>query len=196
MGEFRDQQQQRASSHPTHSLEKVISDSHLLHSNKLGKKKKKNNNLVFLRRLSPGERTENKVSFICNNNIKKNYCPLEVDFFFAFFFFFSKKKGKKVSLRISVRWPARGGARDAKTPSGGEAQELQRHLADRRPMGAPEKNHRFPPKPANPRQAKPARPSVRSPGSIVSYARKSIRWLLLPVQIGPLLLLFSSQRIS
>lgn len=59
---------------------------------------KKERKVGFLRRLSEGERTENKVSFICNNNIKKNYCPLKVLFFFFFTFFllfFFKKKGRK-----------------------------------------------------------------------------------------------------
>lgn len=74
-------------------------------------------------------RKEQSVILCNNNNNKKNYCPL------------SRKKGKKVSLRISVRWPAEAAGvsvkvRDANT-HWRRAWELQQHLADRGPMGAP-----------------------------------------------------------
>lgn len=86
------------------------------------------------------ERKEQSV-ILCNNNIKKNYRPL------------SRKKSKKVSLRISVRWPAEAAGvsvkvRDAKHP----LEESQRSAE-------------APCWPAD------QGPNVRTLASIVSYAR-------------------------
>lgn len=59
------------------------------------------------------ERKEQSI-ILCNNNNKKNYRPL------------SRKKGKKVSLRISVRWPAEAAGVSVNT-HWRRAWELQQH---------------------------------------------------------------------
>lgn len=97
------------------------------------------------------ERKEQSV-ILCNNNIKKNYCPPS-----------SKKREESVAAHF-CQVARRGGrrlseVRDANT-HWRRAWELQQHLADRGTRGRTET------------------PSVRSPGSIVSYARsRSVRFL-------------------
>lgn len=83
--------QQRSPSHPTHSVE-VILDFSVFFSFSSNTFSVSFKTFFFLQ-----ERKRTKchsLFFFLNNNDKKNYCPL------------SRKKGKKVSLRISVRWPA------------------------------------------------------------------------------------------
>lgn len=126
--------QQRSPSHPTHSVEVILDFQFVFFL--------KHNSVSFKTFFS--KREKNKVSFLCNNNNKKNYRPL------------SRKKGKKVSLRISVRWPAEAAGvsvkvRDANT-HWRRAWELQQHSLTRGPMGAPKT------------------PSVWALGTIVSYA--------------------------
>lgn len=119
--------QQRSPSHPTHSVEVILDFQFVFFL--------KHNSVSFKTFFS--KREKNKVSFLCNNNNKKNYRPL------------SRKKGKKVSLRISVRWPAEAAGvsvkvRDANT-HWRRAWELQQHSLTPRSHGCTENTRRLSP---------------------------------------------------